>query len=151
MNPIATAIKAIVEGQGLTYLRSININDLNEQVGNIDLSGGCGVYTSVPEIDNLNYVGGTVVSNYSIEVYYLLPNSETDDKGEAVDVVLDSLKPLADEFFDRMRRQSIISPSVLIEGYSLDAVETLKMTKEVLTGWRLRMVVPIDRSTFYCG
>jgi len=151
MNPIATAIKQIIESQGLTYLRSININDLNEQVGNTDLSGGCGVYTSVPEIENLNYVGGTVVSNYSIEVYYLLPNNYTDDKGEQVDEILDILKPKADEFFDKMRRNEIVSSRVLIEGYDLDAVETLKMTKEVLTGWRLRMVLPVDRSVFYCG
>ena len=138
MNPIAAAIKQIVESQGLTYLRSININDLNEQVGNTDLSGGCGVYTSVPEIENLNYVGGTVVSNYSIEVYYLLPNNYTDDKGEQVDEILDILKPKADEFFDKMRRNEIVSSRVLIEGYDLDAVERLLRYSGGRATWRVQ-------------
>ena len=151
MNPIATEIKAIIEAQGLTYLRTININDLNEQVGNIDLSAGAGIYTSVPEIENLQFVGGNVQSNYAIEIYYLKPNAEVDDKGEAVDVILDALKPLADAMYDKLKNGPLVAIDATVEGYQLDAVETLKMTKEVLTGWRLRMTLPVDRKVFYCG
>lgn len=151
MNPIASEIKTIVEAQGLTYLRTININDLNEQVGNIDLSAGCGIYSSLPEIENLNHVGGQIQSNTSIEVYYLGLNNGTDDKGEQVDVILDALKPKADEFFDKIKRSAIIYNNYEVEGYELDAIETLKLSKEVLTGWRLRMVLPINRSVYYCG
>jgi len=58
MNPLALAIKGVIEAQGLTYLRTININDLNEQVGETDLSGGVGIYTSTPQIENLQFIGG---------------------------------------------------------------------------------------------
>lgn len=151
MNPIASAIKTIIEGQGLNYLRCVNINDLNQQVGQTDLSAGAGIYSSTPNIDNLQHVGGGgVTSNYSIEVYFLQLNEEVDDKGEAIDVILDALKPLADEFYDKIIKDPIVSLAVRVEGYQLDAVETLKMSKEVLTGWRLRVILPIDRNVFYC-
>jgi len=151
MNPIALAIKTIVEAQGLTFLRTININDLNEQVGDVDLSGGAGIYTTVPDIDNLNFVGGQVVSNTPIEVYYLQLNDTVDDKGLAIDVILDALKPLADQFFDKIIKDPLVDNTQMIEGYQLSAVETIKFSKEVLTGWRLRVILPIDRKVYSCA
>jgi len=89
--------------------------------------------------------------NHDIEVYYLKLNENVDDKGEQVDVILDALRPLADEFFDKIIKTPLASINATAEGYQLDAIETLKLTKEVLTGWRLRMVLPIDRTVFFCA
>lgn len=90
------------------------------------------------------------MSNHTIEVYYLQLNDTVDDKGEAIDVILDALKPFADGFYDLIRKDPIVSLTIEVEGYELDSVESLKMSKEVLTGWRLRMVLPIDRKAFSC-
>lgn len=151
MNIIASTLKTIIEAQGLNYFRSVNINDLNQQVGEKDVSAGLGVYTNLPEIVNRTF-GKTnaVLMEYSVEVYYLQLNAETDDKGEAVDVILDALKPLADGLIDQINRSGIIATGQFIEDYNLDAVETLKMTKEVLSGWRLAFAIPIFRSVFDC-
>ncbi len=151
MNLVANTIKTIIEGQGLNYFRSVNINDLNQQVGETDISTGVGVYTSLPEIDNDTFgTSETVLMNYDIEIFYLKLNNEVDDKGEAVDVILDELKPLVDEFFDKIKRAEIIALSNFIDGYQVTGVDTLKMTKEVLTGWMVKMTLPIYRSEFYC-
>ena len=151
MNLVANTIKTIIEGQGLNYFRSVNINDLNQQVGETDISNGVGVYTSLPEIDNDTFgTSETVLMNYDIEIFYLKLNNEVDDKGEAIDVILDELKPLVDEFFDKIKRAEIIALSNFIDGYNVTGVDTLKMTKEVLTGWRIQMTLPIYRSEFYC-
>ena len=151
MNIIAKKIKQIVEDLGLIYIRSVNINDLNQQVGEDDISNGVGVYSNLPEIKN-NTFGSTnaVLMEYSVEVFFLKLNNETDDKGEAVDVILDDLQPTAQAFFDRFKKSDFIAKSNFIENYELNAVDTLKMTKEVLTGWRLRFDVPIYRTVFDC-
>lgn len=151
MNLVESTIKAIIEGQGLNYFRSVNINDLNQQVGEVDISNGVGVYTSLPEIKNNTFGGSqTVLMEYSIEIFFLKLNNEVDDKGEAIDVILDELKPFVDEFFDEIKKSEIIAPSNFIDGYEVTGVDTLKMTKEVLTGWMIQMVLPIYRSDFFC-
>jgi len=151
MNVVASTIKALIEAQGLNYFRSVNINDLNQQVGETDISNGLGVYTSIPEINNETFgTSPTVIMNYDIEVYYLKLNNEVDDKGEAIDVILDSLKPLVDEFFDKMKKAPIIALNNYITSYKLTGVDTLKFTKEVLTGWRIQMTLPIYRNDYYC-
>ena len=151
MNLIATTIKAIIEAQGLSYFRSVNINDLNQQVGETDVSNGVGVYTSLPDIDNETFeLSGNVLMNYDIEVYYLKLNNEIDDKGEAIDIILDELKPLVDEFYDKIKKAPIIALNQTIDSYKVTGVDTLKMTKEVLTGWRIQLTLPINRKDFYC-
>ena len=152
MNPIAAEIKKIVESQGLLYFRSININDLNQQVGETDIAQGIGVYSSLPDIDNETFgLSSQVLMNYSIEVYYLKLNNFTDDKGSQVDEILDELKPYADGLYDLIKKSKLKAVNVSIDGYKTDATETLKMTKEVLTGWRVRLTFPIMRSVFDCG
>ncbi len=151
MNLVESTIKAIIEGQGLNYFRSVNINDLNQIVGETDIANGVGVYSSLPLIENNTFgTSDTVLMNYDIEIFYLKLNNEVDDKGEAIDVILDSLKPLVDEFFDKIKRADIIAASNFIDGYQVTGVDTLKMTKEVLTGWRIQMTLPIYRSEFFC-
>jgi len=151
MNIVASEIKRIVEEQGYLYFRTVNINDLNQQVGETDILQGIGVYSSLPEIKN-NAFGKTnnILMEYAIEVYYLKLNNEIDDKGEAVDVILDSLYNDAQWFYDQIRQGKLIATSQTIDSYQIDAVETLKMTKEVLTGWRIRMTIPIFRKDFIC-
>jgi hypothetical protein len=151
MNEPAATIKAIIEAQGLTYLRTVNINDLNARAIDTDLSGGVGIYANLPEIDNETFeASNNVISNVSIEVYYLKLNPELDDKGEAIDTILEDLRPFADGFYDKISRSPIISASSYVDGYDLTAVDTFKLSVEVLTGWRIAMVLPIDRKTFYC-
>ena len=151
MNPVASTIKAIIEGQGLNYFRSVNINDLNQQLGEVDVEAGVGVYTNLPEINNETFgTSSTVIMDYDIEVYFLKLNNEVDDKGEAIDIILDALKPLVDEFFDKIKKAEIIALNNYITSYKVSGVDTLKMTKEVLTGWRVQMTLPIYRKEFYC-
>jgi len=151
MNTIANTLKTIIEGQNLNYFRSININDLNQQVGTRDVSAGLGVYSSLPEITNNTFaLNSNVLMQYGVEVYYLKLNFHTDDNGEQIDSILDELKPLADGMIDQLNHSGIIATGQFIDDYQLDAVETLKFTKEVLTGWRLQFDVPIFRRTFDC-
>ena len=151
MNLIASALKEIIESQGFLYFRTININDLNQQVGTKNVSQGIGVYSSLPEIDYTTFgASSSVLMNYQIEVYYLKLNQETDDKGEDVDVILDELQPFAEELLERIKQSGIVASGQFIDGYSLNATESLKMTKEVLTGWSVTMTVPMWRKDFYC-
>jgi hypothetical protein len=152
MNLIANALKEIIEDQGLLYFRTININDLNQQVGTKDVSQGIGVYSSLPEIDyNTFGASSNVLMNYNIEVYYLKLNYNTDDKGEEIDVLLDELQPMAEQLLDRLQKSGIVASGQYIDGYSLNATESLKMTKEVLTGWSVTMTIPMWRNDFYCS
>ena len=151
MNTIESVIKQIIEAQGYLYFRSININDLNEQVGNIDVSQGIGVYSSLPSIEYSTFASNSnVLMAYDITVYYLKLNPETDDKGDVIDDILNDLYPDASQFFDYMKQSGIIPPGQYIESYSLKATDTLKMTKEVLTGWELTMTIPLYRKDFIC-
>jgi hypothetical protein len=151
MSEPAETIKTIIEAQGLTYLRTVNNNDLNARAVDTDLAGGVGIYANLPEIDNETFeASNNVLSLYSIDVYYLKLNTELDDKGEAIDTILEDLRPFVDGFYDKIINSDIISASSYVDGYQLTAVDTFKLSVEVLTGWRVQMVLPIDRSTFYC-
>ena len=67
MNLIESTLKAIIEEQGLLYFRTININDLNQQVGQIDISQGIGVYSSLPVINYTTYEANpSILMNYDI-------------------------------------------------------------------------------------
>ncbi len=152
MNLIENTLKSIIEAQGLTYFRTININDLNQQVGEIDISDGIGVYSSLPVIDYTTYAtNGAVLMEYQIEVFYLNLNNGTDDTGTQVDVILAVLQPLAEQLADRIKESGIVATGQYINGYTLTATDTLKMTKEVLTGWKVEMNIPIYRNTFFCS
>ena len=152
MNLIESTIKSIIEDQGYLYFRTININDLNQQVGETDIAQGIGVYSSLPEIDFITYgANNNVLMNYQIEVYYLKLNTSTDDKGSDIDLILEDLYLDASQFYDRILQSGIVATGQFIDGYSMKATDTLKMTKEVLTGWSLEMTIPIFRKDFYCG
>lgn len=151
MNTIETCIKDTVEAQGYLYFRSVNINDLNQQVGDTDIAQGIGVYTSLPSINNkTSGQASSILLEYDIEVYYLKLNDFTDDKGEQVQAILDSLYPDVEQFYDYIRQCGVVASSQTIDDFTIDAVETLKQTKEVLTGWRIQMTIPIWRKDFYC-
>lgn len=151
MNNVENAIKTIIENQGLEYFRSININDLNQQVGTRNVSAGLGVYANTPEISNTTFgMTNAILMEYSVEIYYLKLNYGVDDFGAQIDTILDELKPFADGMIDKINRSGLVATGQFIDGYQLDAVETLKFTKEVLTGWHLQFDIPIFRSTFDC-
>lgn len=151
MNLIESTLKQIIEEQGLLYFRTINIADLNEQVGNIDVSQGIGVYASLPVIDFTTYnQNSSVLMEYQIEVFYLQLNQNTDDKGVDVDVILDALYTPASQLYDLIKQSGIVAAGNFIDGYSLESTDTLKMTKEVLTGWKVSMTIPIYRKDFAC-
>ena len=152
MNLIESTLKSIIEEQGLLYFRTININDLNEQVGNRNIAQGIGVYSSLPVINYQTFgASPSVLMEYDIEVYYLKLNDNTDDTGAQVDTILNDLYPLAEQLLDHLNQSGIVAKSQYIDGYELNATDTLKMTKEVLTGWSVTMTIPIWRDTFYCN
>lgn len=151
MNVIESATKTIIEGQGFKYLRSVNINDLNVLVGTEDLTGGVGVYANLPSINNQRFgLSKNVLMEYAVEVYYLKLSVYTDDTGQQTSDILNDLYPFAQEYIDKIMVSDFIAPSQFVDNYQLDAIETLKLTKEVLTGWRVRVNLPIFRSTYYC-
>jgi len=152
MNVVATTIKGIIEAQGLTYLRAANPNDLNELVGNYDLSNGVGVYANLPTVSNMTYSqNGNVLMEYGVEIYYLKLSTGTDDTATQIDVILDALKPKADGMIDKLNASNIIALSDFIDGYELEAIEAINITSEVLSGWKLSFVLPIYRDTFECS
>lgn len=151
MNLIATTIKGIIEAQGLTYLRAANPSDLNELVGSYDLSAGVGVYANLPTVDNLTYsLTNNVRMEYGIEIYYLNLSTGTDDTATQLDVILDALKPKADGMIDRLNASGIVALDGFIDGYELEAIESINITTELLSGWKLSFVLPIYRNTFEC-
>ncbi len=151
MNLIATTIKGIIEGQGLTYLRAANPSDLNELVGSYDLSAGVGVYANLPTVDNITYSQtNNVLMEYGIEIYYLKLSTGTDDTATQIDVILDALKPKVDGMIDRLNASGIVALDSFIDGYELEAIESINITTELLSGWKLSFVLPIYRDTFEC-
>jgi len=151
MSILASEIKTIIEGQGLVYYRAVNINDLNEFAGTTDLAAGIGVHTNLPNINSFTpRATGNVWQNHLVEVFYMKLTS-IDPTGEQLDVILDELLPLADELYDKLQASTIRSKANSINGYTVTAAETLKQTKEWLSGWKVTLQMPIDRTVFYCA
>jgi hypothetical protein len=52
---------------------------------------------------------------------------------------------------DKLNASNIIALSSFIDGYELEAIESINITSEVLSGWKLSFVLPIFRDTFECA
>ena len=152
MSSLSDKLKAVIEGQGATYLRTININDLNQQVGKTDLKGGVvlGVYSNLPEAENLTYAtGNNVLVNETVEVHYL-QLSPIDATGDETQVILDTVRPYADGLFDLMNKEANTYQQY-IDGYQLESLESVKFLNEVLTGFKIIFTFPYYRTAFTCA
>jgi len=152
MSVLSDKIKTLIENQAAIYIRSININDLNQQINTTDIKGAVvGVHSNVPEAENLTYSGtNNVLVNETIEVHYL-QLSPIDATGAQTQTILDTLRPYADGLFDLLQGDSLRSQDESIDGYELEAVESVKITNEVLTGWKLSLTFPYYRESFNCN
>jgi hypothetical protein len=151
MSIVSEKLETAIISQGLTYLRSININDLNEQVKDLDLNalGAVGIYSNIPEAQNLTFSNtNAVLVNETVEVHYL-SLSPIDATGEQTQTLLDSLRGYADGLFDLMQKQT--ENNQYIDGYEISAVESIKFANEVLTGFKVSFTFPYYRKSFTCA
>lgn len=152
MSIISERLKTIIELQGAIHLRTINVEDLNKQVNRTDIKGAVlGVHTNIPEVTNETFEAtNRVVAQETIEVHYL-QLSEIDATGDQTQAILDNLRPYADGLYDMLQKDSLRAPDQRIDGYELDALESIKFSNEVLTGWKVSIVFPIPRSNYECN
>lgn len=144
MSIIGDKVKSVVEAQGLTYVRSFNDNDLNEKVGRMDIASltAIGVYANTPVV-NVNRIGKTpqVIQEEEVEVLYLKLNQSVDPTGEQVDLILDELRPLALQMVQSLAE--LKDGGQPYTGGEMTAIDAIKITKEVLTGWQITVTIPM--------
>ena len=133
-----------------TYLRSIHLQEANYQLPKIALgTKPVGINANLPEITFNPSPGSTNVTyEYPIDVFFLEKQPKLDDTGEEIDLILDRMFLLANEFFDRMQPLEG-SGLPLIDDYTLEAIMTL--TDEVLAGYRIQFNLPDRRTVYNCG
>lgn len=152
MQTLRNNIQTIIESLGSTYVRSLNINDLNQQVLNINLStGSIGVLANIPDSSYVKLgMTKTQQVTYSLTVYFLQLNSGADDTGSQVDAILDTTRGLAESFLDRLYRLDPYNNIAQPDEYTINGVDTVKIADDVLSGVQLDFQITERRSSYDC-
>ena len=133
-------IKAIIESIGLTYFRSINPKDLNEQAVKKSMTD-IGVLAGLIEINaTFNEETYQAVELWDFTILFLTLAPNIDTPAEEIDTALDALLIKAHEFLSEF--QDIIPASYFLEGYTLTSTDSVNITTEVLIGWELKLTAP---------
>ena len=132
------------------YLRAATLNEANVELPRIDLVSPIGIHAALPSINNTQTLA-RVTRLIPVEVLFLKKNTSQDDTGEEVDIILEEMKILADQFFDILSRNALLDPTLEIEEYTLDAVPAYQFSDEVLTGWHLQLEFPELRTVYSCA
>lgn len=134
------SIKQAIEATGLTYIRALNPQDLNETVTGLGVTE-LGVLTGLIEIDaDFKEETYQAVELWDFEIMFLSLSPSMDARGEAIDAALDSLYQKAHEFLSIF--QETLPSGYFLENYSLNSTDSVNITTEVLIGWTLSLQAP---------
>ena len=142
--PLNAKIKTVIESLSTTttYMRAIHQPEGNYKIGNIELiDTPLGLNANTPdgmtvtqsESSNLKYY------LYPVDVFFMKKNTSIDDTGEEIDVILDEMFALANEFIDKM----VANPDSglpLTDTYTLTA--QINLFDDVLSGYRVQFELP---------
>ena len=144
-------IKTIIESlvPDTLYLRAATLNEANVELPQIELISPIGIHAALPSINNTQTLAN-VTRLIPVEILFLKKNTSNDDTGEEIDVILEEMKILADQFYDKLSRSTLLDPTAMIEEYILDAVPAYQFSDEILTGWHLQLEFPEVRTVYYC-
>ncbi len=133
-------IKAIIEGIGLTYFRSINTKDLNEQAVKNSMTD-IGVLAGLIEIDaTIQEETFISVEQWEFTILFLTLAPNIDTPAEQIDTALDALLIKAHEFLAAYGE--VLPSGYFLEGYELSSTDSVNITNEVLIGWELKLTAP---------
>jgi len=148
---LTSEIKAIIAtlDPATLYLRAATLNEANVELPRIDLVSAIAIHADLPTITNIQ-TQGNVTREVEVNVLFLQKNLSQDDDGEEIDVILEATKILADQFYDKLSRSTLLDPTLTIEGYELEAVPMYQFSDEILSGWSLLLTFPEVRKIYYC-
>ena len=133
-------IKQIIEDIGLTYFRSINTKDLNEQAVKNSMTD-IGVLAGLIEIDaTFQEETFKSVEQWDFTILFLTLAPDIDSPAEQIDDKLSALYVKAHEFLGAFHE--ILPPSYYLEDYVLTSTDSVNITTEVLIGWELKLSAP---------
>jgi len=133
-----------------TYLRAIHMQEANYSLPKIALgTKPIGINANTAEITLIPSTSSTyVIYQYPVDVWFLEKQPKLDDAGEEIDLILDRMFLLSNEFFDRMQPLEG-SGIALIDEYTLEP--QMAWSDEVLTGYRIQFNLPDRRTVYNCG
>ena len=145
-------IKTIIQSLTPTtlYLRAATMNEAKVELPKITLIDPIGIHAALPSINNTQNLAN-VTRLIPVEILFLKKNSSQDDTGEEVDIILEEMKILADQFFQQLQEITLRDPLRIIDEYTLDAVPAYQFSDEILTGWHLTLDFPEVRTPQYCA
>lgn len=135
-------IKTIIESLGLTYFRSINTKDLNEQAVKNSMTD-IGVLAGLIQMEaTFQEASNKAIEQWEFTVLFLTLAPEIDTPAEQIDSILEGLYDKAHEFLAQF--QEVIAPGHFLEGYELNSTDSVNITNEVLIGWELKLSAPFS-------
>ena len=134
------AIKTIIESLGLSYFRSINTKDLNEQAIKNSMEN-IGVLAGLIDIDaTFQEASNKAVEQWEFTILFLTLAPNIDTPAEQIDTILGGLYDKAHEFLALFQEE--LPSGYYLEGYELNSTDAINITNEVLIGWELKLSAP---------
>jgi hypothetical protein len=151
MSILTDEVKRIAESLDANYLRAVSLEDFNQAIRSYDLADPLVSLINIPEIDNQSFEAHTsLISNVSLQILFVKKNFDPDDSGDTVQGILDDMEALANEFFDLIRKSTVIAKAVKPEGFSLSGGDQIQFSDERVSGWLMALTVPMDRKDSSC-
>lgn len=133
-------IKTIIEAIGLTYFRSINTKDLNEQAVKNSMTD-IGVLAGLINIEaTFQEASNKSVELWEFSIMFLTLAPSFDSRASQIDDSLGILYDKAHEFLALF--QEDLPSGYYLEGYNLDSTDAVNITSAVLIGWELKISAP---------
>ena len=148
---LTSEIKAIIAtlNPATLYLRAATLNEANVELPRIDLVSAIAIHADLPAITQEQ--GLVNISELTaVNILFLQKNNSNDDTGEEIDVILESTKILANQFFDKLSRSQLLNPTEVMEAPTLEAVPMREFSDEILSGWSMELEFPEVRKIYYC-
>ena len=132
------------------YLRDTD-QDANIDVDQLDLEGlTIVIYNNLPTVSHeIGTHGQLIYRRWPVELK-ILRLAELDDTGSDGDQLRAICLGVADQIYDRIASQPIISKIVPLNGYDIDFSRGVKVYDKIMTGLTMTFDIPIDRLNYDC-
>lgn len=132
-----------------TYLRK-TVAEANESIENFDINQPLAIHTDQTTVTTQLSSGTYLSKTVQTQIWFLLKEINQDPDLTDTDILIDQAEALADQFYDKLVRSSVLDPVMPLESYTLARIEAYKVFDAVLSGVLFTCDVPIPRKDYNC-
>jgi hypothetical protein len=150
MKILSDEIEKIADDLGAQYVRAININDLNQVINNTRVDGLLVVYADMAEIEKIEAETNFTYFEVGAKIFALAKNTKPDPTAEEIDTLLAPCFALSYKVFSALSKSNIVYLNADVQLDNIKSTESIELLDDVLSGYEMNLIVPIQSGEGYC-